>query len=194
MDKSQTYQSIILAMLRVGILGYGGGPSSIPLFRYESVTKYHWVNDEEFSEILAFANALPGPIATKMAAYLGYRQKGVLGAVVAIVANILPSALSMVLLIAILSSLQDIRWIKGMINAVFPVVFVMLGLLAYDFLKKSTSGLGKVPASVFGLVAFGLLFALKFNAGLVVILFLIYGAFHLRFVKWWTKTRGRRGQ
>ena len=189
--KFHEYNQIMIAMVRVGVLGYGGGPSSIPLFRYEAVTKYHWVSDEEFAEILAFANALPGPVATKMAAYLGYQQKRTVGAILAIVMNILPSALSMVLLLAILSSLQDIGWIKGMINAVFPVVFVMLGLLAYDFVKKSWSGLGKIQGSLFGIIALGLLFLLHFNSGLVVILFLIYGAFHFRLSKWRMGKGGR---
>lgn len=47
----------------------------IPLIRHEAVNKYKWIDDDEFGEILAIANALPGPIATKMAAYLGFKLK-----------------------------------------------------------------------------------------------------------------------
>ncbi|KAF9113979.1 hypothetical protein BGX30_006751 [Mortierella sp. GBA39] len=67
-------------MFRTGILGYGGGPSTVPLIRHEAVSRYRWMADEEFGEVLAIANTLPGPIATKLAAYLGYRLKGTLGA------------------------------------------------------------------------------------------------------------------
>ena len=51
------------------------------------------IDDDEFGEILAIANALPGPIATKMAAYLGFKLKGTLGAVVATLAHILPTCM-----------------------------------------------------------------------------------------------------
>ncbi len=70
------YVQIAVAMCRTGILGYGGGPSVIPLIRHDAVTRYGWLTDDEFGETLAIANALPGPIATKMAAYLGYKLKG----------------------------------------------------------------------------------------------------------------------
>ena len=53
------YNGLVIGMVRTGILGYGGGPSVIPLIRYEAVTRYKWVSDEEFGEILAIANALP---------------------------------------------------------------------------------------------------------------------------------------
>lgn len=77
--KAKPYLDLSWAMLKTGILGYGGGPSVIPLIRHEAVTRYKWMSDEEFGEILAFANALPGPIATKIAAYLGYRLKKISG-------------------------------------------------------------------------------------------------------------------
>ncbi|ADI28237.1 Chromate transporter [Geobacillus sp. C56-T3] len=46
---------LFLAFFRVGMLGYGGGPSSIPLVRAEVVAKYRWMADEEFAEIAASA-------------------------------------------------------------------------------------------------------------------------------------------
>lgn len=93
------YNGLVIGMVRTGILGYGGGPSVIPLIRYEAVTRYKWVSDEEFGEILAIANALPGPIATKMAAYLGYKTKGVLGAIVSVLAHILPTSIAIIALL-----------------------------------------------------------------------------------------------
>lgn len=69
----------IPCFFRVGMLGFGGGPSSIPLVHKEVVEKYKWMNDDEFSDVLALGNALPGPIATKMAGYIGFRVGGFLG-------------------------------------------------------------------------------------------------------------------
>ncbi|MEC0271458.1 chromate transporter, partial [Paenibacillus anseongense] len=86
MRVGNAYVQIGMAMLRTGILGYGGGPSIVPLVRYEAVTRFQWMKDEEFMEVLAIANTLPGPIATKLAGYLGYRLKGTAGAAVGVLA------------------------------------------------------------------------------------------------------------
>jgi chromate transporter len=174
------YKEIVMGMVRTGILGYGGGPSVIPLIRYEAVTRYHWVKDEEFGEILALANALPGPIAPKMAAYLGYRKKGIPGAVVAVLAHILPTSIAMVALLGALYALRHSKVVAGMIGAVRPVIAVMLGLMAYEFAEKTWKGLGKVWGLVSALAAFLLLTVIHLNQAIVVAVFLSYGAVHLK--------------
>lgn len=129
---------IFLAFFRVGILGYGGGPSSIPLVHKEVVDKYKWMDSDEFGDILALGNALPGPIATKMAGYIGYRVGGILGMLNALFATIVPTILLMVLLLTVLNKYKDQPWVHGMATAVVPVVAVMLASLTWDFLKKSS--------------------------------------------------------
>ena len=64
------------AFFRSGMLRFGGGPSSIPLVHKEVVGTFKWINDAEFSDVLALGNTLPGPIHTKMAGYIGYRVGG----------------------------------------------------------------------------------------------------------------------
>lgn len=134
---------IFLAFFRVGILGYGGGPSSIPLVHKEVVEKYKWMDSDEFSDILALANALPGPIATKLAGYIGFREAGVLGMFNALAATIIPTIILMIFLLTGLNAYKDESWVSGMAQAVVPVVAVMLAVLTWDFIKKSgTSKLG----------------------------------------------------
>lgn len=101
------HYDLIVAMARTGILGYGGGPSVIPLFRHEAVVRYKWMSDDEFGETLAVANTLPGPVATKMAAQIGYQQKGIIGAIVAVLAHIFPSTLAIIGLLSVLYTLKD---------------------------------------------------------------------------------------
>jgi len=175
-----TYTELIIGMGRTGILGYGGGPSVIPLIRHEAVTRYQWVDDDEFGEILAIANALPGPIAPKMGAYLGYKVKGWIGALVAVLAHILPTSVAMIALLGMLYALRDSKVVAGMIAAVRPVIFVMLGMMAYEFAAKAWKGLGKGFAAGVGLIAFLLLNTVELHPGIVVAMFLAYGAFHLK--------------
>lgn len=62
---------IFIAFFRSGILGFGGGPAAIPLVHKEVVGNFKWMTDDEFADVLSIGNTLPGPIATKMAGYIG---------------------------------------------------------------------------------------------------------------------------
>lgn len=179
---SNPYMELTFGMFRTGILGYGGGPSVIPLIRHEAVVRYGWLSDDEFGEVLALANALPGPIATKMAAYLGYREKGVLGAVVAVLAHILPTCIAMIALLSAVTFLSSSKVVAGMIAGVTPVIAVMLGTMAYEFGEKAVKGLGIYAGIGFFVVSFLLLESLQIHPAIVIMLFLAYGTVHFRTV------------
>lgn len=192
-QKSRPYIQLMWGMMKTGIVGFGGGPSVIPLIRHEAVKTYQWINDDEFGEILAIANALPGPIATKIAAYLGYRIKGVKGAVVAVLGHILPSSLAMILLMSGVYFLSASPIIQGMISAVIPVVAVMLGVMMYEFGQKAVKGLGIYLGIVSFLLAFLLLQVIEIHPAIVIIVFLSYGTVHFRIMSKWKAKRQQRG-
>lgn len=124
------------------MLGYGGGPASIPLIHKEVVDKYKWMNSDEFADVLAIGNTLPGPIATKMAGYIGYRVAGLGGMMNALLASIVPTIVLMIVLLVSLASFREYPWVQGMTNGVIPVVGVMLAVLTWQFFTKSKEGLG----------------------------------------------------
>ncbi|WP_280771764.1 chromate transporter [Salipaludibacillus daqingensis] len=149
----QKLRELFLGFFRAGILGYGGGPSSIPLVQQEAVVTYKWMNDEEFSDVLALGNTLPGPIITKMAGYIGYHVSGIPGLLVAIGASVIPTVFLMVILVSLLSTFREVSWINGMTEAVAPVVGVMLFTLAYSFYRQSTKSLGWKSAVIISVVS-----------------------------------------
>lgn len=135
-------KEIFLGFFRAGMLGYGGGPSSIPLVHKEVVERFRWLSDEEFSDVLALGNTLPGPIATKMAGYIGYRVGGIVGLFNAIFATVLPTVILMILFIGFLIKYRESVVVQGITHAIIPVVGVMLSSLAYKFFKQSKDNLG----------------------------------------------------
>ncbi|SFH70841.1 chromate transporter [Modicisalibacter xianhensis] len=161
-------RSLFMAFLRIGLLGFGGGPAMIPLVHQEVVKRYHWLEEEEFADILAIANTLPGPIATKMPGYIGYRVGGILGSINAVLAVILPMILAMILLLGLFSRYRDIGWIHGMGQAVVPVVMVMMAQLTWDFWSKSRSTLGWMISLGMIIVTGGLIYGLGVHPALVV--------------------------
>ncbi len=164
---------LFLAFFRVGMLGYGGGPSSIPLVHKEVVDKYKWMNDDEFADVLALGNTLPGPIATKMAGYIGYRVAGILGLINATLSTILPTIILMIVLLTTISSVKDYPWVQGMTAAVVPVVGVMLATLTWDFFKKSQQSMGWVKSLAFICVSFLLMEILGVHPAILIVVLLV---------------------
>ncbi len=162
------------AFFRVGMLGFGGGPSSIPLVYQETVKKYQWMDKEEFDNTLALANTMPGPIITKMAGYIGYRIAGVLGCLNALLSSVAPTAILMILLLQFLQTFKGIPWVNHMSASVVPVVAVMLGVMTWDFMKKSVDTLKWKKTSIFLGGGFLLIEVLHFHPAIVIVLTIIF--------------------
>ncbi|KON86304.1 transporter [Sporosarcina globispora] len=169
------YVQIFLAFFIPGILGYGGGPASIPLVENEVVDHYGWLTTNEFSEMLAMGNALPGPIATKMAGYIGYEQGGILGAIVGVFATVAPSLILMIALLGLLMKYKESPRVKRMTTYIRPVIAVLLGIMTYDFFFSSYEGVGIWQTLFIGLLSFILMERLKVHPAYVIAGALIYG-------------------
>ncbi|MFS0674058.1 chromate transporter [Ornithinibacillus sp. 179-J 7C1 HS] len=169
----KTQWHLFLAFFRVGILGYGGGPASIPLVHKEVVGTYKWMTDEDFGDMLALANTLPGPIATKLAGYIGYRVSGVIGMLNALIASVLPTVVLLIILLTTLSSFKDIDWVKGMTAAVIPVVGMMMVTLTWQFFDKARQGMGWVQTVLMTLGAFLFLHVLGVHPGIIIAVLII---------------------
>ncbi|MCM2129994.1 chromate transporter [Larsenimonas rhizosphaerae] len=159
---------LILAFTRIGLLGFGGGPSMIPLVHAEVVKRYEWMSEDDFSDVLAIGNTLPGPIATKMAGYIGYRVGGMAGCIGAVLAVTLPCIIAMIALLGLFMRYRDERWINGMSQGVIPVVMVMMARLTWDFWAKARSSLGAIATVVLAVVSAGLMYGLGVHPGLII--------------------------
>ncbi|GGC76334.1 putative transporter YwrA [Thalassobacillus devorans] len=173
------YWQIFSAFFIPGVLGYGGGPASIPLVENEVVKRFEWMTTNEFSELLAMGNALPGPIATKMAGYIGFEQGGMLGAFVGIFATVAPSLILMIVLLGILYKYKDSPKVKRMTVLIRPAIAVMLGVMAYEFFASSYSGAGIYQTIFLIGIGYILLEKVKVHPALVIVGALGYGAIFL---------------
>jgi chromate transporter len=147
--------ALAVAFAKVGLFGFGGGPSFIPLIQRE-VEARRWLTREAFLDAFAFGNALPGPIATKLAGYVGYRVAGWGGAVVALLALTVPTILAMVGLAALYVQYQDSPWVEGFLTGLRPVV---IGLLVYTVVVFAPGALGPLRAWRSNLLRWGLAIA-----------------------------------
>ena len=158
--------NIFMAFFRSSILSYGGGPASIPLMRAEVVENYKWFTNDQFGDALALGNTLPGPIATKMAAYVGYNVRGVSGAAVALAASVLPTAVAIVILAQVLLSLKDAPRMKGLLAIAKPIVVVLLLQSAIELMTKQNYP--HYIMYVVSVLAFALVIVFKVNPAIVM--------------------------
>lgn len=128
---------IFWAFVKPGIFGFGGGQASLPLIQEEVVEKAEWITEAQFADYLAMGNTLPGPIATKMSVIIGYDVAGLPGALVALLATILPSTLAIILMFNLFIEYKDTAFVKGMSIAAKPVVVVLIGGVAYSMARGS---------------------------------------------------------
>ena len=133
----KVYWDLFVAFFRPGSLTFGGGPSAIPLMQQEVVENFNWLTIEEFTDALALGNSLPGPIATKMAALVGYKVAGWLGALVSLIAIVVPTALAIILLLNIYIKYKEASWLKGMMVGVRPVVVILIAQTVWSMSQKS---------------------------------------------------------
>ncbi len=133
---------IFVLFTRVALFSWGGGPASLALMQRE-VTEAGWLTPSEFADAVALGNALPGPIAPQVSAYVGYRLAGTPGAIVAATGTVLPSTALMLVMVVAFFDIKENRSVAAMITAVRPVVIGLLIWTAYD-MARSVFGVARL--------------------------------------------------
>jgi chromate transporter len=122
------------AFLGLGLTSFGGPIAHLANFRRELVGRRRWLEDEDFSGMVALAQLLPGPTSSQVAFGLGFRRAGFLGAVTAAIAFMLPSAAVMMALgygVAALGDVGASGWLHGLrLAAVATVARAVWGMAA----------------------------------------------------------------
>ncbi|HET7658604.1 MAG TPA: chromate transporter [Bacillales bacterium] len=173
------YWKIFVAFFIPGILGYGGGPASIPLIENQVIGHYGWMSYSEFAKVLAFGNSLPGPITTKLAGLIGYQQGGILGIFVGVFAVVAPSLILMIVLLGLLYRFKDSPKVKQLTLLIRPTIAVLLGVIAYQFFFEAYESAGWLQTLGLAAVSFVLLEKVKVHPAFVIVGALGYGAIFL---------------
>lgn len=169
------YWQIFLAFFIPNIVGYGGGPAIIPLIEAEVVGRYGWMSGQEFAETLALGNALPSPIATKMAGYVGFEVAGAGGAVIAVLATVLPSLVLMLGALGLLYRYRNSPKVQRMSQWVRPIIALMMAWLTLNFFLEGMDGAGLIHMLVIATAAAIALLWFRVHPAFVVLAALIYG-------------------
>ena len=83
--------SLFLTFAKIGLFTFGGGYAMISIIENICVEQKNWITHDEMMNVTVIAESTPGPIAINCATYVGYKQKGICGAIAATLGVVLPS-------------------------------------------------------------------------------------------------------
>jgi len=174
---------LFIIFSRVALFSWGGGPASMGLMQRETVAA-GWVSPEEFADALAVGNALPGPIAPQVSAFVGYKLARFPGAVAGVTGTVFPTTLLMLVMIVFFFGIKDSPNVAAMLKAVRPVVVGLLlwtvYIMAYSVFSINKLGWGNGlfqnwDKVLIALITFALLTATEINPVFLVIIAAIFG-------------------
>lgn len=123
-----SYWSLFSTFFKIGAFTFGGGWAMISIIEREIVDKHHWIERDDFLDLLAIAQSLPGILAVNIATAVGDKIKGGKGSVAAAAGTILPSFL-IILFIAIFLTpdiIKNNRVISSVFMGIRPAVVALI--------------------------------------------------------------------
>ncbi len=122
---------------KVGAFTIGGGYAMIPIIQEEIVDKKAWVEEEDFLDIVAISQGSPGPMAVNVSIFVGYKLKGLIGALICMLGTVLPSFLIILLTATVFFQFRDNPIVAKMFMGIRPAVVALIGSAVYKMAKKS---------------------------------------------------------
>ena len=120
--------TLFLTFAKIGLFTFGGGYAMIAMIEHVCVTRRQWITHEDLLNITVIAESTPGPVAINCATFVGYRQKGLPGAIAATVGVILPSFVIIFLVSLFLDRFLEIVWVAR----AFAGIRIAVGILIVD--------------------------------------------------------------
>lgn len=174
------YWELFMVFSKIGTFTFGGGYAMIPLIRNEVVSKRNWLGDDEFMDMLALAQSMPGPMALNTALFVGNKRLGFKGSLFSGLGVILPSFIIILLIAMVFVQFKDNPVVERIFKGIRPAVvaliaapLVMLGKSAKINWKNSW-----IPVSVALLI-----WLLGVSPIYIVLGAILLGILHLVYIK-----------
>lgn len=149
------FLDLFLVFARIGGFTFGGGYAMLPMLEKEVVEKKKWATQDELLDYFAIGQCTPGVIAVNTATFIGYKLKGILGAIFATLGVISPSIVIVSIIAAFISNFQEyevVQWAFAGIRA------AVVALIVSAVLKLSKKSIMDVVTVVIFLLTAGLSF------------------------------------
>ena len=147
----RTLGGLVLYFLRLGASGFGGPIALAGYMRRDLVDERGWYSDDEYQQGLAVAQTMPGPLAAQLAMWLGYLERGSLGALLVALPFVVPPFLIVTAVAIVYSRYQGLAAVQDLFFGVGPAVIAIVAIAAHR-LAHSTNKRDPVLWSIAAIV------------------------------------------
>ena len=156
--------NLFWSFCRIGGLTFGGGYAMLPMLQKEVVETHKWATEQELLDYYAVGQATPGIIAVNTATFIGYKEKGILGAIFATSGVVFPALIIIMSIAGFIDSFSD----SNIVQHAFSGIRVAVGVLILNALVKMVKGSVK---DILGIILFVATFIISifFNISVVYI-------------------------
>jgi len=135
--KKPSYIELFLTFLKIGAFTFGGGYAMISLIENELVTKKQWVDKDTFYNYISIAQMSPGILAVNISILMGNLFFGKKGAVLCVIATVLPSFTVILSVAVFLSAFKDSKVLNSIFRGISPIVVALIILPVISLFKRT---------------------------------------------------------
>ena len=126
--------------LKIGTFTLGGGYAMLPLIQREVVDRQAWIDEEEFLNMIALAQAAPGLIAVNSAIFIGWRVGGWRGVCGAVLGAVLPSFLIILAIAMVFQDWKELPAVEAAFKGIRPAVVALIAAPLFKMAKSAKIG------------------------------------------------------
>ena len=127
---------LFITFLKIGFLTIGGGYVMIPMIEREVVERNHWLQSDEFLDLMAIAQSAPGVFAINFSIFIGYRLRKFSGALICTVATAIPSIATIILVAMFFEPIKENPHVEAVFKGIRPAVIALLLMPTINLLRK----------------------------------------------------------
>lgn len=122
---------------RIGLFTIGGGYAMIPLIESTVVDEKRWIKREELLDLIAVAQSCPGIFAINIGIFIGYKLRGVKGALVTTLATALPSFIIILAIALCFNQFRDNPYVEKIFRGIRPAVVALIAAPVFKMGKMA---------------------------------------------------------
>lgn len=165
---------LLFAFMKIGLFTFGGGYAMLPMVKKEIVEHYKWATDEEVLDMFAIGQCTPGIIAVNTATFIGYKVKGVLGAIFATIGVVLPNIIIITIITTFLYKYRNNEYVTYAFNGIMAII---AALIVQAVIKLWKTGIKDLIGIALFVIAFVFVAFTKFSPVYMVLFGALVGLF-----------------
>ncbi len=131
------FWQLFYTYLKIGTFTLGGGYAMLPLIQREVVDRKGWIDEEEFLNMIALAQAAPGLIAVNSAIFIGWRIGGWKGVCGAVLGAVLPSFVIILAIAMVFREWKELPAVEAAFKGIRPAVVALIAAPLFKMAKSA---------------------------------------------------------